>query len=267
MKMRTALKRAAQARIGPLLNLDRLHQRTIVFHEVLEEHEMLLPALIAALDHEPSLEYTLTFDDGFHSSYTAIRQLVGRRAIFFVCPMFIDVAEDVTAREQFFRSNLRRRESLHHESFRNAVRPASWEDLHELVRLGHTIGAHTLSHARLSSIASLRELEREIIGAGDAIEDRLQVPIDTFAYPFGDWRSIDARALRIIGKRYRVCYTGARGNNAAVCEGSMMRWRDPLQLTWPMDTVRFTLHGGFDWWYSFARARLLRMEHRVAMAT
>lgn len=233
--------------LSPFL-LHRPQKRVAIFHEVMPEEYAVFQQFLQSIRSERQLEVLLTFDDGFSSSFEAIRQLSEHKAIFFICPNFINAADDPPVWEQFFHHNLLRSDDLDREELRQAVRPARWEDLRELVALGHTIGSHGLNHLRLSTITSKIELEREIIGSADMIEDHLGVAVKNFSYPFGDYRSLNARAYRLIEKRYDRCFSGARGNTIALPERGLW-WRDTIHLYWPVDYMLFLLQGGFDWAY------------------
>lgn len=75
----------------------------------------------------------------------------------------------------------------------------SWEELrvlasHELV----TIGAHTKTHRKLSSL-SAQEARAEMEGSKLRIEAELGRPVEHFAYPFGDHGHRDAAIARSLG--------------------------------------------------------------------
>lgn len=259
MNLRVFTKSIVQKAVSPFLSEQIPQERVAIFHDILPSVEEKFKKIISWLDQTPKLQVTLTFDDGFYSSYQAIKNLRNRKAIFFVCPEFINHANDPAIWKDFFRTKLMREEDFRDPDFCNAVKPASWDNLREIVRLGHTIGSHTLTHARLSRIISTKELEREIIGSAEALEDKLQVPVDTFAYPFGDIKSIDERAWKIISRRYRYCYTGIRGNNIHHGKMRSFRWRDAISPFWTIDLISFTLRGGFDWYYKKARRYMQRI--------
>jgi len=236
-------------------------RRFAIVHEVLPGQEQVLRSVLELAERTPSLDFTLTFDDGFYSSYKAIRELRSRKALFFVCPEFIEHADSGNWKD-FFSRNLRRTEELTDPDFAHAVQPASWEQLKELVRLGHRIGSHGFSHARLSSISSSKELEREIVGSADLLEDRLETKVDCFSNPFGDFKSIGTSALRVILRRYQYFFTGIRGNNHRSRHPKVF-WRDTIHLYWPMDYIAFLLRGGFDWRYLPYRRALGTMAERL----
>lgn len=58
----------------------------------------------------------------------------------------------------------------------------------EMVRYGFTIGAHSLSHARLTEIPR-DEARREIRESKTVLESELSGPVDYFAYPYGAYNS------------------------------------------------------------------------------
>jgi len=60
----------------------------------------------------------------------------------------------------------------------------SWTELVRASQAGVEIGAHTRSHADLSKLSPER-IEDELRGSKDEIEERLNRPVRTFAYPYG----------------------------------------------------------------------------------
>jgi len=67
--------------------------------------------------------------------------------------------------------------------------PLSWVEMRDLAAEGVEIGCHTDSHPILSRITDASELVREIRGAKELMEARLQRRVDHFCYPNG--REID----------------------------------------------------------------------------
>jgi peptidoglycan/xylan/chitin deacetylase (PgdA/CDA1 family) len=87
----------------------------------------------------------------------------------------------------------------------------SWDELALLVRSGHEVGSHSLSHALLTQIGD-GELEREVRGSREALEKRLGIEVESFCYPNGDW---DARAAAAVERAgYRQAVVTAFGPNA-----------------------------------------------------
>ena len=123
-----------------------------------------------------------------------------------------------------------------------------WTDLEVLLEQGHTIGAHTRSHVRLSEIKSLGGLADEIVSSADRLENRLGVRMENFAYTFGDLDSFSCQALQVAQKRFRYVYSGLRGNNVMGTSSYAIR-RDALTPTNPHALVGAFLEGGADFIY------------------
>jgi peptidoglycan/xylan/chitin deacetylase (PgdA/CDA1 family) len=86
----------------------------------------------------------------------------------------------------------------------------TWDDLAELARAGHEIASHTLSHPILPN-CSAEEIEEEVVDSKRRIEQRLGLPITSFAYPNGDY---DARTLAAVRRAgYRRAVTTGGGTN------------------------------------------------------
>ena len=68
----------------------------------------------------------------------------------------------------------------------------------EVAAAGMEIGAHSVSHARLTGLAPAR-IAREILDSCARLEDVVGRPVRTFAYPFGD-APPDAR--RLVGSHF-----------------------------------------------------------------
>ena len=59
----------------------------------------------------------------------------------------------------------------------------TWDDLRGLVNAGWEVGSHAFSHARLPDL-NQEALERELRGSRETIEDVLQRPCTSIAYPY-----------------------------------------------------------------------------------
>jgi peptidoglycan/xylan/chitin deacetylase (PgdA/CDA1 family) len=164
-----------------------------------------------------SLEYKknilLTFDDGFYSQRIVAEKILNPmniKSIFFIPTDFINLV-DLNDQQNFIKNNL----EINFSKLKDNDNSYSmnWKDLEFLITNGHTIGAHTKSHRRLSKIFDNTELINEIVKSSDEIENKLGIKVENFAYTFGDLSSINALALNIAKKRFKYIYTGLRGVN------------------------------------------------------
>lgn len=63
----------------------------------------------------------------------------------------------------------------------------NWDDLRELVQLGHAIGSHTVSHCMLGTIEKLEEAEAELINSAKEIQLNLGFFPKAISYPVGSY--------------------------------------------------------------------------------
>jgi len=139
----------------------------------------------------PDKSVVLTFDDGYASVHEHALPVLRRckfSATVFVIPGHVDGVNDWGPPVAGFG----RQEML------------SWDQVKDLAENGIEIGAHTLSHADLTSLAG-DALEREIAGSAEEISLQLGEPVQTFAYPYG---SLNNEAAAIVDRTFQaVCTT------------------------------------------------------------
>ena len=200
----------------------------------------------------------LTFDDGFYSNYIIAKEVLaplGIKAIFFIPTGFIDSASK-NKHKEYIKQNFFEGHKLSN-FLTDEMKPMSWENLSELVDMGHTVGSHTKHHFRLSTINKDNLLKEEIIASGNRIEEMLKVKVEHFAFPFGDIKSIDKKALDLIRKRYKYIYSGIRGRNGngeSFCNQKRVnRYWDSYRYN------RFIAEGGLAFYYWKDRRRFDEM--------
>ncbi len=190
----------------------------------------------------------LTFDDGTVSNLRVARSVLkplGIRALYFVVTQYALLSESDDWRKfAAQRIFLNRDPMAIPENFRNM----SIANLQTLASEGHTIGAHTDTHARLSTLSG-ECLYQEIVAGADLLEAQLGRQVRHFAYPFGDFDSISAEASRVARQRFAYIYSGMRGDNGA----DPLRWHLRRDSNHPHDTLWYTgacLEGGADFRYA-----------------
>jgi len=226
------------------------------FLTVAEAEARLLGA--ARADDTGRVPFLLSLDDGFLSNFDVVRPILNQRglkALFFVCPGLIDLAPaeqaDAVAQNLFGGSPL------------NAVEPLmGWDEITALAGDGHVIGAHSMTHARLSAIDGDR-LEDEVRTSGERIVEVAGTTPRWFAWPFGDIASIDAAGLGVIARHFRFCRSGVRGMNSSATDPFAIR-ADHIDLAAATAWQRLTLQGGLDGRYRDARQRLDDMAREIA---
>jgi peptidoglycan/xylan/chitin deacetylase (PgdA/CDA1 family) len=234
--------------------------RILIFHDVKEEQ---FPALERLFEHisenqrfvtpemvEESFEnpaetwegerVLVTFDDGFVSNLDVAKEILpiyGIRAVFFVCPGLIDLdpaLQNKGVGKFIFRG----------KPPKPVPRLMGWGHLEELGLMGHTLGAHSLTHRSLASLSGA-ELEKEIIESGERIKLTLARPVTWFAWPFGDISTVSPEALETAERRYRFCRSGVRGLNHATSYPGHL-FAGPVDLDAPFAYQLLALEGGLD---------------------
>ncbi len=101
----------------------------------------------------------------------------------------------------------------------------SREDMREMSDGGVEFGAHTRTHARLSSLHQ-EDLRREIAGSKKRLEEILQGVVGTFAYPYGDADSYHAAAEEEVRRAgYKAACTTLWGENRLAPDTDWFRLR------------------------------------------
>lgn len=139
----------------------------------------------------PARPLVLTFDDGYLDNYTNLLPLMqryGYRGVLYLLGDFAvdhnqwDLAADPTEP----------RAALMDETQKRAFVAAGWE-----------IGAHTLSHPRLTTLP-LPGAAAEIQRSKTSLETVLQTEVVSFAYPYGDLSDAVKEAVRAAGFAFGV---------------------------------------------------------------
>jgi peptidoglycan/xylan/chitin deacetylase (PgdA/CDA1 family) len=187
----------------------------------------------------------LSFDDGFASNRKVAEEILnpmGIKALFFVVSGFMNLAKGDNYRAFIARYIC---PALTPEILPDHWRNMTWSDLAWLLETGHTIGAHTHTHARLADLKQTDELEFEIAESANMIERNLGVKVKHFAYPFGDLASFSPEALSVARQRFNFIYTGLRGDNARDALPWSLR-RDAMSPADSFGLMGALLEGGAD---------------------
>jgi peptidoglycan/xylan/chitin deacetylase (PgdA/CDA1 family) len=191
----------------------------------------------------------LSFDDGFASNRRVAEEVLnpmGIKALFFVVSGFVNLIAEDDSRAFISRHIC---PGLPIEDIPDHLHNMTWNDLAWLLETGHTIGAHTRTHARLSELKQANELEAEIIDSANVLEGNLGVKVEHFAYPFGNLASFSPAALAMARRRFSFIYTGLRGYNALDTPHWALR-RDVIVPANSFGLIGSLLEGGADMYYA-----------------
>jgi peptidoglycan/xylan/chitin deacetylase (PgdA/CDA1 family) len=227
-----------------------------------QKHGFLTPAEAASIlngqaDTSGRIPCLLTFDDGFLSNYEVACELLSPRrirAVFFVCPGLMNVPLG-EQRAAIARHILQQQVTL--DSPSNGLRLMNWRECAHLLEEGHTIGCHTMSHSRLSTITDEWRLRFEVLQSADLLEERLGARVDWFAYPWGTSDSIGPQAMETVNGRYLYCCNNLRGVNSPSTDSRGL-FRQHIDLTMPITYHDMVLSGGLDLLYLTSRLQVRR---------
>jgi glycosyltransferase involved in cell wall biosynthesis/peptidoglycan/xylan/chitin deacetylase (PgdA/CDA1 family) len=125
----------------------------------------------------------ITFDDGFRVLMGDCLEILERhniKASFFIPTGFVELADQPEMAARF---------SLKTHYYNFPLEPMGPEDLQTLVKLGHEIGSHGVSHIGLGSMSGQRVI-RELEQSAQRIEQWTDIRPAGFAYPYGHTVSV-----------------------------------------------------------------------------
>lgn len=185
----------------------------------------------------PRRSVAITFDDCYRDNLPAARVLAehGLPATFFIPSAYVGTDHVFP-----WDAGLPRLPNL------------TWDDVHEIVRLGHDIGSHTVHHANMAELDA-EQAEFELRESRGVIEARLQRPVRYFAYPYGGRGNLRPDQLgRVEAAGYRACFSAHGGFVTADQRGQVL----PREAAPPFRSLlNLELHlaGCLDWMYAFKR--------------
>ena len=179
-----------------------------------------------AASRESDKLVVLTFDDGFEDNVLYAAPALARHGFvgcFFVPSGFVEAGR--------------------HDGLAPTDRPMSWEQLRALLAQGHEVGAHSVSHRKLTTV-SAEELPREVGACKQALEQGLGRGVDSFCYPAGDYNSVVKRTVESCG--YLGACTVEPGANTAGADPFALKRTEisAFDTLWDFEKK---LAGAYDW--------------------
>ena len=124
--------------------------------------------------------FILTFDDGYKDFFDCAMPLLNSLNFSGTIFLVSELIEDIS----YWRRKDLRSELL------------DWGEINEIVKAGYEIGSHGLCHSNFSDLVR-KALKREIIGSKKLIEEKIEIPVISFSYP---WNICNKQILKI-GKK------------------------------------------------------------------
>lgn len=175
-----------------------------------------------------------SFDDGFEDCYTHIAPALekyGINAIFFINPNFANAADNND--KEYIRS------FTQISTKSPGKRPLSWKQIKELSDRGFLIGAHTLDHCNIASL-SIEEKRKQITECKRIIEQRINMPCEYFAWPYGKLSNADEVAIDIACSTYKYVFSQCDYKHYFSFSGKVINRRH-FEVWWPYTRVIYFL--------------------------
>lgn len=202
-----ALAKSGARGLAPVASRGSLATRILTYHSVGErDHEMNvtpqefeaqmdwlcqnLPtiSLEEAASGKPGV--AITFDDGYVDNLRHAAPVLCKRQLPATVFMVAGKAGGMLA----------------HDHDRATSRLMDWEELRELASKGFDVGAHTMTHPRLSQLSESEQRE-EITRCKEVLETELEQAVKAFAYPYGsamDYTPVSEGLVREAGYAFAV---------------------------------------------------------------
>jgi peptidoglycan/xylan/chitin deacetylase (PgdA/CDA1 family) len=205
----------------------------------------------AAVGRFPRDAAALTFDDGYRS--VVGQALPAMAAHGFTGTVFVTsglvglTADQARARHPDFDRDL-----------------LDWDEAGALLQAGWEIGSHTVSHTDLTRL-DVAARERELGDAKAQLEQQLQTPVRSFAYPYG---MLDGAVRDAAARHYEFACTTRLARHTA--DGDPLRI-GRIDMYYLQDPARFArlLQGGLEPWLRLRRGlrAVRRLAHRRRAAS
>lgn len=175
-----------------------------------------------------------TFDDGWRDCYTQIAphlEKYGVNAMFFINPNFINAGEQQDeAYLSNFTDNVTKSPGKH---------PMTWAQVQELQQRGFLFGAHTLDHYCIND-NNVEELRHQIVDCRKIIEEKLGVPCDYFAFPFGRLEHANPKSIDMACETYSYVFSQSDHKHFFSYNGKVINRRH-FEPFWPISHLKYFL--------------------------
>lgn len=191
----------------------------------------------------------VTFDDGFYSNLKVGLEILNKyniKALYFIVYNFMNL-ETVEEAHNFIQNNIGYKIDCNTNNMK--CRNMKITDIKSLINAGHSIGAHTMSHRRISELKMDEDIKQEIISSAEKLESKLNIKIRDFAYTFGDINSFSKVGIDIARIKFEYIYTGLRGINI-IKSSKLLIFRDPINPSDSNIKIDTLLSGCADFLYS-----------------
>lgn len=176
----------------------------------------------------------ISFDDGLKDCLSAgeLMNEFGISACFFTCASMVGETD-----------SRRINEFCAQKLYMPPTEFLSWDDLGTLLKAGHEIGSHTMTHPNLAKL-SRQELQAEIAGSFEVLTKELG-HLKHFAWPYGRFSEFSPDAAKMVFEAgFKSCASAERGCHVAPASNgnsSLCLRRDNTVAKWPVDHLLYLM--------------------------
>jgi glycosyltransferase involved in cell wall biosynthesis/peptidoglycan/xylan/chitin deacetylase (PgdA/CDA1 family) len=177
---------------------------------------------------------SITFDDGFQVLMRDCLDILGKyniKASFFVSTGFLELSDRPDMAAYF---------SLRAHHYNQPLEPMRPEDVQTLVKLGHEVGSHGISHISISALSMTKALS-ELNLSRQRIAEWTGISPTGFAYPYGHTVNVlgdPIQWIRLAG--YSYGFTLQRGKINKSTDPFLIP-RDHIEGNWPLHYLKYFL--------------------------
>ena len=174
-----------------------------------------------------------SYDDGFVECYTHIAPVIEKYngyACFFINPNFINGDKE-------YISNFLKKK-VHLPAYK---KPMNWNQISDLHRRGHLIGAHTMDHVRVSEISDIKLMHYQIGECKKEIKSAINVDCDYFAFTYGHpERDFNLNSVLIAENYYDNIFSASNWRNYFSYDEKVLNRRH-CEPYWPANHINYFL--------------------------
>ena len=180
-----------------------------------------------------------TFDDGLKNNLHAARILekFGYHGLFFLVPDFLNTP--TATQKTYYMQHIRNQVNFNIDKKVEDVSALNTDEIKTLIRNGHRIGSHSLSHT-MHADDDLLKNKKEIIQSKNELESLLNITITDFCAPFDSLRSTNKNQMQLIRQHYEFFHATFPGSNSELPDPFFIR-RTNVECWWPLNAIKFAL--------------------------
>ncbi len=176
----------------------------------------------------PKKSIVITFDDGYKSIQTNALPIL--KEFGFTATLFVNI--------YFLEKKIPK------ESYWSDWQTLNWKEIIQLHESDIHIGSHALTHRKLTKVSE-KDLQKEVIGSKEIIEQNIGEKIFAFSYPHGAFNHKIKNTLK--ANNFRCACSSIHGDNNARSDQYALRRTEITAFDDTIPKFEKKILGCFDW--------------------